>query len=212
MVKTTSPILGLSAAGTVGRALTFSSYKGRSYLKRKSIPRDPGTGAQLRSREILRFLSSNWRSLTNAQRASWNTLALRSRTSAQNAYLKHNTERFFRGCAPGKHYPVTETGDLPTLYNLQIDGYHNVRSLLRQMTTFVGQDTWAYMIWYSTDFSAPWTANARLWIHPWLGGSPETVFIPHIPPDTYYPWVTAFTGDGNMSAPAFNMFFIVHNA
>ncbi len=70
--KTSMAFDGL--AGKAGEVVA-SNNRGRLYLKRRSIPRNPRTEAQLAARTRLGDVSQAWGELTEAQRLAWNEAA-----------------------------------------------------------------------------------------------------------------------------------------
>lgn len=70
--KTSMAFDGL--AGKAGEVVA-SNNKNRLYLKRRSIPHNPRTSAQMEARARLGDVSVNWSGLTEAQRTAWNEAA-----------------------------------------------------------------------------------------------------------------------------------------
>lgn len=73
MVKVTAPMLSLAASGTLGKAVTFSNWKGRAYVRSRVIPANPQSGLQVGMRAGITACSDFWNNaLTAPGRASWN--------------------------------------------------------------------------------------------------------------------------------------------
>jgi len=53
MAKTTGPLMSMSASGTVGKTITFSIWKGISYVRQRVIPKNPKSVAQKIARSAL---------------------------------------------------------------------------------------------------------------------------------------------------------------
>lgn len=54
MAKTTGPLFSLEASGTVGHVVTYSRWKGRSYVRRRVIPLNPFETDQVAARNRIR--------------------------------------------------------------------------------------------------------------------------------------------------------------
>lgn len=76
---TPGPMIG-AASGSIG-GTTFSHNKGGAYVRTRAIPTNPSTAAQLARRAALATISIAWRSLTNAQRDSWDNYARQNPTT-----------------------------------------------------------------------------------------------------------------------------------
>ena len=100
MVKVRGPMFSLGASGTLGDAVTFSINKGRPYVRERVMPSQPQTGAQVGRRAMLSFLSPAWDALSDADKATWQTLADEMITAPFNAYMKTNLERWHNFLTP----------------------------------------------------------------------------------------------------------------
>jgi len=70
-----TPTMGGAYSGSFG-GITFSHNKGGQYCRRRSIPTDPQSSAQLLVRNAVANLSNYWvNTLTPAERASWDLYA-----------------------------------------------------------------------------------------------------------------------------------------
>ena len=54
MAKITSPLLSLGGSGTIGKAVTFSKWKGRPYARQRVVPANPNTTAQQQTRGVFK--------------------------------------------------------------------------------------------------------------------------------------------------------------
>lgn len=89
---------------------TASHNRFGSYFRARTIPVNPNTPIQTLRRETLAGLSADWRTLTDAQRESWNSLALQiSKTDALGVaynptglqtYVGNNSLRIFAAALP----------------------------------------------------------------------------------------------------------------
>lgn len=70
---TPGPAIG-SASGSIG-GTTFSRNRYGLYIRRRSIPTNPQSSAQIAIRNAVSNASANWRSLTAVQQAAWKAYA-----------------------------------------------------------------------------------------------------------------------------------------
>jgi hypothetical protein len=70
MAKTTGPLFSLDASGTVGGVVTYSQWKGRSYVRRHVIPLNPYEADQVAARNRIRCMGAAvaWANLTANKR------------------------------------------------------------------------------------------------------------------------------------------------
>jgi len=111
MARTTGPLFSLDASGSVGGAITFSKWKGRNYVRRRVIPANPESGAQVGRRSMFRFLSQEWDALIGGTKASYQDVADSIVASTFNAYIKKNMERWHQFLSPTQPWPVVGTSD-----------------------------------------------------------------------------------------------------
>lgn len=57
MAKTTGPLFSLEASGTVGHTVTYSTWKGRPYVRRRVIPLNPYEAVQVQNRNRMRAMA-----------------------------------------------------------------------------------------------------------------------------------------------------------
>lgn len=166
MVKIKGPMLSLDAAGTLGNAVVFSTWKGKSYVRAHVAPTNPKSLPQIAIRAMLAFLSSQWASLTPGQQATWEESAIEANCSPFNRYLGYNVARYRNWKPPTKAYPPAESGSPGTIaYSLTA----GVRHILVH-TDFQDNDSvWGNLIMRHTGIPAPWT-----WIYA-VAGRPNNV-------------------------------------
>ena len=72
MVKLTAPMMSLAASGTLGKAITFSNWKGRAYARTRVIPSNPRSGLQTGMRAGITAAPLLWNDqMDAAARALW---------------------------------------------------------------------------------------------------------------------------------------------
>jgi hypothetical protein len=88
MAGVKAPLMSLDASGTIGKAFTFSRWKGRSYVRRHAIPSNPKTVGQMSTRAVFKYLTQVWASLDAAVVAYWETLATADNVTGLNAMVR----------------------------------------------------------------------------------------------------------------------------
>jgi hypothetical protein len=90
MAKTSAPLLGFGASGSIADTLVYASWRGVPYARRHVIPSNPQTSAQSETRNIFRTLSQLWKLLPSAAVAPWNAFATGRQFLGVNAYTGQN--------------------------------------------------------------------------------------------------------------------------
>jgi len=141
-------LFGFDASGKIGGSLVFSKWKGRPYVRRLVIPKNPKSPKQVSVRTMMKFTSQDWKNLSDVIQATWNTRADQLIISPFNAYTKVNQSRWGNFSAPGQTDPVGETGAQPTLNPFTAVG----GVLQATITTKVSavNDGWGILIFRST--------------------------------------------------------------
>lgn len=110
MVKVAAPALSLSASGSIGGVMVFSSWKGRPYVRELVKPANPKSGSQVGVRAMFKGLAQNWAALTTANKATWDDRADDAIVSNFNAFMSYNQKRWRNFLGPTKEDPATATG------------------------------------------------------------------------------------------------------
>lgn len=71
MAKPDKPLLSLGARGTLADSLTFQKRGRLTIVRRKPIPKDPKSPAQLARRQVYRDAVASWHSLTLEEKEAW---------------------------------------------------------------------------------------------------------------------------------------------
>lgn len=90
MPITTAPLLSFDARGQIGKALVYSSWKGRSYARRHVIPANPNSTDQQETRNTFSWLNNVWRMMPANIIAGWDAYADSNRFTNRNGFLKVN--------------------------------------------------------------------------------------------------------------------------
>lgn len=92
MAKTTAPLFGFGAAGSVGESITFSKWRGVSYAKRYTKPSNPNTLGQQQTRKIFSGLNDFWKLAPAALVAAWTDFAKGRSFVNRNAFIGQNVK------------------------------------------------------------------------------------------------------------------------
>lgn len=90
MAKTIAPLLSFSGSGQIAKTQVYSTWKGRSYVRRYTIPANPNTASQQETRSVFRWLSKLWQFLPAAAQTPWAVYARNLQITDRNALLKNN--------------------------------------------------------------------------------------------------------------------------
>ncbi len=93
MALTKAPLFSLGASGTIADAITFSRWKGRSYVRETVTPANPRTGLQVGMRAMLKFVTQAYGALSNTIKGHWKTIAKKTNITPLNADVKTNQVR-----------------------------------------------------------------------------------------------------------------------
>lgn len=199
MVKLRGPMFSLGASGKIGGALVLSHWKGQPYARALVTPANPKSGGQTGVRQMLRFLSQYWTTVTAADKATWEPGASAGNYSPFNEYIKVGLKRNRNFLAPSTAFPAA-VSDTPS----PIDTF-TATAGERQITieindTAVNDVNWGYMLYRSTTSTfTPAFDNLRYVI---VAAATTSVFFVDTPLDagTYYYDSKPFTLEGSIGA------------
>lgn len=198
MVKVNAPALSLGASGSIGDAMTFSSWKGRPYVRQLVIPANPKSGGQVGMRAMFKFLTQQWASLSAANQATWETRADQKVISPFNAYCGFNQDRWRNFLAPSKVDPPATGETAPVLGTLA--AVAGVRSITVTQPITTANDGWGILFFRSPTGTFD-SAFDNLKAGIVIAGTADVVFVDSpLAAGTYYYEVRSITGDGQLSA------------
>lgn len=194
MVKVYGPMMSIDASGTLASTATFSKWKGRNYVRKRVIPKNPKSGSQTGIRSMFRFLSKGWTGLSAANKATWEARAAAAIISPFNSFMGFNQSRWRDFNTPTKEDPPTEIGTAPTgpTGTATPDG----RSMILAITDGVTPPDWGYAIFRSLTgtFTLAWS-NCIAVIDWDSGGVTKYVDSP-LAPDQYFYNAIGFLATG----------------
>ncbi len=116
MGKVTAPLLSFGASGTIGKVMTFASWRGVPYVRKHVIPANPQSVAQVLTRDIFGNMNTRWKQGGPLMRAPWNRFAVGQKFVGRNSYMGKNLQAM-RGEADMDNYigsPGAKGGLPPT--------------------------------------------------------------------------------------------------
>ncbi len=196
MVKLKGPMTSLSASGSLGGTLVFSSSKGRSYARKLTTPKQPKPILQVAGRAFTSFLSKQWDGLSDAQKESWEDAPLLPDQDAYRRYMSYNKKFIQDGLAPTKLYPAARFWGWASLVTWVV--YNQNRRVLHSFSSIPAADQWGVIFSrHTADFDAqPLDHVVKVIATPYVGlyqwsESP-------LAPGTYWYREIPFSNDGNM--------------
>ena len=117
MVKLVAPMMSLEARGKFGKAIVYYMLRGVACARMLVQPFNPNSDSQRSFRAMMTFLSQVWADLSPANQATWVGLAEIEGYAPFNGFVSINMSQWDLYDAPGKEYPICDTGaggDAPT--------------------------------------------------------------------------------------------------
>lgn len=148
MVKTKGPALSLNATGSIKQLLSFGKTKGRSFLKKSSIPKNPRTGRQVGVRSMMGFLGNSWNNQVAGPGSGWDPIANEEGFAPYHAYVQANARRWNTFQAPGQDFPILEDDAFSSfIFFLYTGGVRSIQSQALMITT---DNNWGWVRFLST--------------------------------------------------------------
>lgn len=90
MAKITGPLISLGARGTIAKTATFSSWRGRGYVRTRVIPANPQTTAQTEQRGLFAWLQQTWKTAPTLMQQVWTLAAKGQPLTDRNLFSQKN--------------------------------------------------------------------------------------------------------------------------
>jgi hypothetical protein len=97
------------ARGSIGGLTLTQHPKAGTVLKRKPMPSNPQSVAQMGNRHMFGFTGAQWAGLSAEEKADWETLGQASQISGFAAFTKYNADRWQQTKPPTQAYPAAES-------------------------------------------------------------------------------------------------------
>jgi hypothetical protein len=115
MAKVTGPLFSLDARATVGKAITYSYWRGVNYVRARVVPKNPNSSLQQAIRLLVKDASEKWRAETSpvdsAYKGAYDAFAEGKPFSGFNAYMKDAVGKNGGSAYTAPFVPPTEPGD-----------------------------------------------------------------------------------------------------
>ena len=90
MARTTAPLLSFGASGQIAKTAVYSSWKGRPYARRYTIPSNPKSDDQSLTRDLFAWLNRVWKTAPAEFTAPWDAAAKGQVLTGRNLITKQN--------------------------------------------------------------------------------------------------------------------------
>lgn len=196
MAITKGPALSLAARGSIARTMIFSTWKGRPTVKFSAKVTNPKTAGQVGRRAMMRFLATGFGALSPADVATWAPLALQAQTSAYNAWLSYNMDRWNRFLWPTQAYPATDvdgSGEISSVGTIPRNRTIQIRLDISEMN-----HNWGYHLHRSKSTGFDPSPDNTIRIGFWDWHQNDTIYWVDGPldPGTYYYRANTFSESG----------------
>jgi hypothetical protein len=111
MAKTTGPLMSLDARGSVAKTLTFSNWKGISYVRQRVVPAYRRTTSQGKIRDIVKDASEAWKMESTVGSETINTAYKTAYALAASGFAYSGFNLFIKECVR-KNGGITYNGTL----------------------------------------------------------------------------------------------------
>jgi hypothetical protein len=126
MARTTAPLFSLDASGSLANAIVFSKWRGRQFVRRHTIPKNPRTAAQMGVRAMMKFLSQSYAANKTDIDTNFATPAANANVSPFNSYVAYNMSRWRQMKGPSIVYPATDVTTAITITMSLTGGQRNI--------------------------------------------------------------------------------------
>lgn len=196
MAVVRGPLQSLSAAGTIGAALTFARRGRSTTAYARTRPSQPRTPAQIGRRVMFAFLGSQWPFIAAVDQQTWLPKFGDPQPYAFLHYQSVNLARWTAFLAPSQASPPTEAttpNGITTLTATPFQGYVQLR--FAQMNP---PRAWGWILFRDT--TLPMNASPHNLVQIWPAiGSGTFVRIDYpVPPGTWHYRLGNFSPDGKL--------------
>lgn len=198
MAKVTGPLMSMTASGTVGKTLTFGTWKGRAYVRNHVIPNNPKSALQVGVRAMFGFLAAAWNALGGTDKSSYDEGAAAQQISAFNEYMQNNMDRWANNQAPSENAVPAETVTGATISAHTYTGGENHVDI--DLTLSTATDQSAVAIFRDSAEITTLSYSKCIAVIP-VGGDTTLQYVDSdLAAGTYHYRMAAITNDGNFGA------------
>lgn len=94
MARVGGPLFSMSASGTVGKAITYGTWKGRAWARAHFTPENPKTAKQTNIRTAMKLLVALWKTEGDAYKLEWDAYASPFAMSGFNKYVSRGMDAY----------------------------------------------------------------------------------------------------------------------
>lgn len=196
MVKVYGPMMSMGASGTLAKTITFSTWKGRPYVRERVIPANPKSVGQVGRRIMFAFLAQQWASLPNAEQMAFKDQAESLNVSKFNAYVQFNMRRWNDFDGVSQQYPATETGTIGVAGTPSCTWEGN--QIHYQSVDFAFNDNWGIVLHGHKDTGFDAGINNSRAVVQHNTAAPVHIYWTPEKVETLYCRISCFTTDGVM--------------
>lgn len=92
MAKTTAPLLSFGATGAIAKTVVFGTWRGRPYARRYTVPANPQSAEQTKTRSLFAFMNGVWKAMGSIGIAPWDRFATGQSFLGRNAFIGQNVQ------------------------------------------------------------------------------------------------------------------------
>jgi len=92
--RVTGPLFSMSASGSIGKAITYGTWKGRPWCRVWFKPHNPKTDTQVNIRTALALLVAYWRTLNAPTKLMWDQFASAYNMSGFNQVVSRGMKAY----------------------------------------------------------------------------------------------------------------------
>ena len=141
-------MMSLSASGQLGRAVVFSTWKGRPLVRKLVKPKNPKSGLQTGMRAAAKFMSQIYASLNATVKGHWQNQYKTLKITGLNSMFRFNQPRVRQGL--GLYQDPTNASGAVEAAPTGAAVTALPKSLVITWVDSAGANDWATLIWMST--------------------------------------------------------------
>lgn len=92
--RVTGPLFSMTASGTIGKAVTYGTWKGRAWARVWFKPQNPKSDKQVNIRTALTLLVALWQGKTDPSKLAWNYYADPFSMSGFNKFVSRGLKAY----------------------------------------------------------------------------------------------------------------------
>jgi hypothetical protein len=196
MARVTGPLMSVDASGTYGKALVFSHWKGRNYVRERVVPSNPKSAKQTGVRAMMSFLAKYAHAHKTAIIAAWATEAAAKLISECNAFISANMANWQCNFAPIQEPADTRAATASAISTQTLTG--GVAEVSVQLILGAAADNAGVILMRHTSALTAIDWTKVIYIAEAAGGATIDYVDTPLDPGTYHYAAIAFSNDGKL--------------